>query len=149
MTLRFFNGIQIDVPDGWTDLSTVIVAPRQEVADGKKPMINLVVKRRPSKAKDSSQTLKEYLAFMKNVLGDLKDIETKEMLVGSVKGTAVRFNAEANGRRFKQITLLYVSGGDEISATITQLDGDPTPMKTIEKLLKSIRPAASGAAGLR
>src|SRR5688572_13759770 len=112
MSLRFFNGIQIDVPDGWTDLSTVIVAPRSEVADGKKPMINLVVKRRPTKTKDASQTLKDYLAFMKSMLGDLKDIETKEMVVGSVKGTAVRFNAEANGRRFKQITLLYVSGGD-------------------------------------
>jgi hypothetical protein len=149
MTLRFFNGIQIDVPDGWADVSTVIVAPRQDISDGKKPMINLVVKRRPSKTKDVSDTIREYLSFMKTTLGELKDVETKEMKAGSVKGTAVRFSSEANGRRFRQITLLYVAGGDEISATVTQLDGDPTPMKTIEKLLQSIRPAAGGAAGLK
>jgi hypothetical protein len=149
MTLRFFNGIQIDVPEGWADVSTVIVAPREEVSEGRKPKINLVVKRRPSKAKDVNETIKEYLAFMKSTLGDIKDVETKEMKAGSVKGTAVRFSSEANGRRFRQITLLYVTGGDEISATVTQLDGDPTPMKTIEKLLQSIRPAAGGVAGLK
>jgi hypothetical protein len=149
MTLRFFNGIQIDVPEGWADISTVIVAPREDIGDGKKPKINLVVKRRPAKTKDVTETIKEYLAFMKSTLGELHDVETKEMKAGSVKATAVRFTSEANGRRFKQITLLYVAGGDEISATVTQLDGDPTPMKTIEKLLASIRPAAAGAAGLK
>lgn len=149
MATRFFNGIQIDVPDGWTDLSTVIIAPRQEVAEGKKPSINLVVKRRPAKPGSEQKSLQEYLSFMRKSFGKLEDLQTKEMMVGSVRGTAVRFTTEANGRRFTQVTLLYHSQGDEISATVTQLDGDPTPIKDIEKLLKSIRPAAGGVFGVR
>ena len=149
MALRFFNGIQIDVPDGWTDLSTVILAPRKEVADGNKPTINLVVKRRPAKGKDSSKTIEEYLAFMRQTFGELKVVQTNEMLLGNVRGTAVRFSTEAQGKGFKQTTLLYHSGGDEISATVTQLDGDPTPHKEIEALLRSIRPAAGGMFGIK
>ena len=149
MTLRFFNGIQIDVPDGWTDLSTVILAPREPAEAGTKPTVNLVVKRRPARGKDTSLTVREYVAFMKQAFGQLDKLETKEMMVGSVRGTAVRFSTEAGGRRFRQVTLLYHSGGDEISATVTQLDGDPTPSKLIDKLLQSIRPAAGGLAGIR
>jgi hypothetical protein len=146
---RFFNGIEIDVPEGWTDLSTVIIAPRTEVSEGKKPSINLVVKRRPAKPGSENKTMHEYLAFMKKTFGKLDDIQTKEMMVGSVRGQAVRFTTEAGGKRFTQMTLLYQTQGDEISATVTQLEGDPTPVKTIEKLLRSIRPAAGGVFGVR
>lgn len=149
MATRFFNGIQIDVPDGWTDLSTVIIAPRQDVADGKKPSINLVVKRRPAKPGTEQRSVQEYLAFMRRSFGKLEDLQTKEMMVGSVRGQAVRFTTETHGKRFTQVTLLYHSQGDEISATVTQLEGDPTPIKEIEKLLKSIRPAAGGMFGVR
>src|SRR5687767_11976430 len=103
MSLRFFNGIQIDVPDGWTDLSTVIIAPRHEVADGKKPSINLVVKRRPAKVGSETKTMHEYLAFMRKTFGKLEDLQTKEMMVGSVRGQAVRFTTETNGKRFTQV----------------------------------------------
>ncbi|MBI4821222.1 MAG: DcrB-related protein [Deltaproteobacteria bacterium] len=149
MGLKFFNGIQIDVPDDWADLSTVILAPKSEAQEGKKPSINLVVKRRPAKGKDVAATVREYLGFMKGAFGALENVETKQVVVGAVKGTAVRFRTEANGKKFTQVTLLYRSGGDEISATVTQLEGDPTPMVKIEKLLQSIRPAAGGLAGIR
>lgn len=149
MTVRFFNGIQIDVPEGWTDLSTVIIAPRGDVSEGKKPSINLVVKRRPAKPGNEQKTLQDYLAFMRKAFGRLEELETKEMMVGSVRGQAVRFTTETNGKRFTQVTLLYHAQGDEISATVTQLEGDKTPIKQIEKLLKSIRPAAGGVFGVR
>ncbi|MCA9552743.1 MAG: DcrB-related protein [Myxococcales bacterium] len=149
MTLRIFNGIQIDVPDEWSDLSTIILAPKKDVKEGNKPSINLVVKRRPARGKDLEKTLTQYLAFMKESFGKLEDVEAKPMMVGSIKGKAVRFVTEAAGQRFRQITLLYQSGGDEISATVTQLLDDPTPPKQIEKLLKSIKPAAGGVFGIR
>ena len=148
MTLRFFNGIQIDVPKGWTDLSTVILAPRDDVAKGDKPTINLGVKRRPAKSKDQAKTLEAYLAFMRKTFGELEGLKTKEMLIGAVRAQAVHFTTTAGDKRFLQMTLLYHSGGDEISATVTQLDGDPMPIKDIEKLLKSIRPAAGGVFGI-
>jgi hypothetical protein len=144
MALRFFNGIQIDVPEGWSDLSTVIVAPRVDSGSGEKPSINLVVKRRPAKSLSIAQTLRDYVAFMKATFGTLSDLQTKEVMVGSVKGTAIKFNTEANGRRFMQMTLVYHAGGDEISATVTQVEGDSTSLSTIERLLKSIRPAGAG-----
>ena len=149
MALRFFNGLQIDVPDGWSDLSTVIIAPRKELESGKKPGINLVVKRRPAKDRETAQTLREYLAFMQGTFGTLEELQTKEMMVGNIRGQAVRFVAEAEGKRFRQVTLLYQSNGEEVSATVTQLVTDPTPMTVIEKLLKSIKPAAGGMFGLR
>lgn len=149
MTLRFFNGLQIEVPDGWADLSTVILAPKKEVAEGQKPSINLVVKRRPAKSRDVQQTMKEYLAFMRQTFGALDRVETKEMMLGSVRAQAVKFTAAAGEKKFRQTTMLYHSGGDEISATVTQLDGDPTPQREIDTLLKSIKPAASGVFGIR
>lgn len=148
MALRFFNGIQIDVPEGWSDLSTVIVAPRRDVGDNRRPSINLVVKRRPVPAnKEIADTLRDYLAFMRGAFGELIDLQTKEMLVGRVKGNAVRFSAIAEGVEFRQTTLLYHAGGEEISATVTQLGSDQTPSETIERLLQSIRPASTGVAG--
>ena len=93
--------------------------------------------------------MKSYLSFMRQSFGELSDLETKEMLVGSVRAKAVRFTAVADGRRFRQMTMMYESAGDEISATVTQLDGDPTPAKDIEALLKSIRPAAGGLFGIK
>ncbi len=144
MSLRFFNGIQIDVPEGWSDVSTVIVAPRRALEEGKKPSINLVVKRRPVPAgRDPQATLRDYLAFMRNTFGELKELQTKEMLVGSQKGSAVRFLAEADGTQFRQTTLLYHAAGEEVSATVTQLADDPTPAATIDRLLQSIQPAGS------
>ena len=41
MGLRFFNGIELDIPPEWEDRSTVVVGPRDDRG------INLVVKRRP------------------------------------------------------------------------------------------------------
>jgi hypothetical protein len=149
MTMRFFNGLQIDVPEGWTDLTTIVVAPRKELENGQKPGINLVVKRRPAPSQDTSQTLRDYLRFMQGTFGKLEELETREMVVGSHKGQAVRFVANAEGRKFRQVTLLYVSNGEEISATVTQLIDDPTPMKVIERLLRSIKPAAGGIHGLK
>jgi hypothetical protein len=149
MTLRFFNGLQIDVPDGWADLSTVIVAPKEALDVGKKPTINLVVKRRPVPDSDPGERIKEYLRFMQGTFGELEELETKEMRVGAHRGQAVRFVASAEGRAFRQVTLLYVTNGEEISATVTQLLDDPTPMGTIEKLLRSIKPAAGGIHGVR
>ncbi|MEQ9502935.1 MAG: hypothetical protein RIT81_39055 [Deltaproteobacteria bacterium] len=149
MTLRFFNGLQIDVPKGWTDLSTVIIAPKKDVAKGDRPSINLVVKRRPAKKKEDADTLKSYLSFMRQSFGELHDLETKDLLVGNTRAKAVRFKAYADGRCFTQTTMLYTSAGDEISATVTQLDEDPTTAKEVEKLLKSIRPAAGGLFGIK
>jgi hypothetical protein len=149
MSVRLFNGLQIDVPDGWADVSTVIVAPKQAVQDGKKPSINLVVKRRPAEKDDTERTMQSYLRFMKNTFGDVSEVQTKEMMAGNIKGKAIKFEAVADGRKFRQVTLLYHSGGEEISATVTQLDGDPTPMNEIEKMLRSIKPAAGGVRGLR
>jgi hypothetical protein len=37
---------------------------------------------------------------------------------------------------------LYRFGEDEIAATVTQSDGDPTSTKEVEKLLHSVRPVA-------
>ncbi len=149
MTRRFFNGLQIDVPDGWTDLSTVIIAPKKDVTEGHRPTINLVVKRRPAKGRSRDDTLNEYLAFMRHSFGVLEDLETKELLVGSVKARAVRFSTSANGKRFLQMTMLYQIAGDEVSATVTQLEGDPTPLDEIEDLLQSIRPAGPGMFGIK
>jgi len=149
MTRRFFNGLQIDVPEGWADLSTVILAPKKEVTDGQRPTINLVVKRRPAKGRSRDDTVNEYLAFMRQSFGVLEDLETKEMLVGSVKAKAVRFTTSANGKRFRQMTMLYQLAGDEVSATVTQLEGDPTPIDEIEDLLASIKPAGPGVFGIK
>lgn len=150
MAVRFFNGIQINVPDGWSDLSTVIVAPRAQPQSGDKPTINLVVKRRPvPQERATSDTIEEYLEFMRQTFGHLEGLHKKEMLLGGVKGQAVRFVSEANGKRFMQVTLLYRSGGDEISATVTQLEGDSTSLRDIEKLLSSVRPAAGGLFGIK
>jgi hypothetical protein len=144
VAVRFFNGIQIDVPDGWSDLSTVIVAPKRPLEEGKKPSINLVVKRRPVQtSRDATATLREYLTFMRNAFGELKDLETKELVVGNVKASAVRFLAESEGTSFRQTTLLYHAGGEEISATVTQLADDTTTAGAVERLLASIKPAGS------
>ena len=148
MTTRFFNGLQIDVPDGWADVSTVIVAPRKPVQDGKKPGINLVVKRRPMSSDETDRTMQDYLSYMKTTFGSLEDLQSKELMVGSIKGKAVRFTASAEGRSFRQITVLYHTRGEEVSATVTQLLTDETSMTEIERILKSIKPAAGGARGL-
>jgi hypothetical protein len=148
MVTRMFNGLQIDVPDGWADQTTVVVAPKI-VGPDKKPSINMVVKRRPAQSDDTDRTVLSYLRFMKTAFGALDDVQTKEMMAGSIKGKAVRFNASTDGRKFCQITFLFHAGGEEISATVTQLDGDATPLVEIEKLLRSVRPAAAGMRGLR
>ena len=142
MALRFFNGLQIDVPKDWSDLSTVVVAPKEPLDDGRKPPINLVVKRRPvTSSRDVKQSLRDYLSFMRGAFGELKELQTREVPVGAAKASAVRFLAEADGNAFRQTTLLYHAGGEEISATVTQLATDPTSQETIDKLLQSIRPA--------
>jgi hypothetical protein len=150
MAMRMFNGLQIDVPDGWADVSTVVVAPIGATEEGNgRPSINMVVKRRPSANDDTDKTVLSYLRFMKNAFGTLQDVQTKEMMAGSIKGKAVKFNAASDGRKFTQVTFLFHAGGEEISATVTQVDGDGTPMAEIERLLRSVRPAAAGVRGLR
>jgi hypothetical protein len=139
MPLRFFNGLQIDVPDGWSDLSTVVLAPTSE----KRPSINLVVKRRPlNQGEDLDRSVAEYLAFMRESFGELGNIESRPILVGSARGRAVRFSAQNNGRDFRQTTFLYHHAGEEVSATVTQLGSDTTDTARVERLLASIKPAA-------
>ena len=149
MTVRVYNGLQIDVPDVWADVSTVIVAPKAPLLEGKKPPVNLVVKRRPCEKEEIDASLQKYLRFMQAQFGALVDVQQKDMLVGAMKGKAVQFEATHDGKKFRQITLLYHAGGEEISATVTQLDGDATSLADIEKLLRSVKPMAAGVRGLR
>jgi hypothetical protein len=137
MTLRFWNGIEIDVPDNWIDRSTVVIGPTDS-------SINLVVKRRPIPESAIEQTAEHYVMFMKTRFGNLTNLETKSVMVGRSSGLAIRFEAETQGKSFKQTTLLYHGRGEEISATVTQLASDPTPSAVVEKLLKSVRPAGGG-----
>jgi hypothetical protein len=148
-TLRMFNGLQIDVPDGWADVSTVVIAPRDPLRDGKKPSINLVVKRRPCEHDETEKTLQGYLKFMQSSFGEVSDVQTKEMMAGNIRGKAIRLSAVADQKKFSQVTFLYHTGGEEVSASVTQMHGDLTPIADIEKLLKSVRPAAGGVRGLR
>jgi hypothetical protein len=147
MSVTMWNGLEIDVPDGWADVSTVVVAPRASIAGGEKPTINLVVKRRPMDADDTERSMLTYLQFMRSSLGELSGVETKDMSAGPIKGRAVHFSAVVDGTPVKQTTLLYFSGGEEISATVTQRADDATPAPAVEKLLRSVRttrPAARG-----
>lgn len=150
--LSMFNGLQIDVPDGWADVSTIVVAPKTALLDGQKPSINLLVKRRPCAKDDSERSLNTYLKFMSESFGALGDVATKEMVAGTIRGKSVAFSAVVDGVAFRQFTFLYFAplpggGGEEVSATVTQLDGDPTPLFEIEKLLKSVRRAAAVRGG--
>jgi hypothetical protein len=134
MARRFFNGLEIDVPDGWADKSTVMLT---------RTTINLVVKRRPAPESDLDASLEAFLAFMGNSFGPLEQLQTKTLDVAGVKGKAVRFLSSAEGRRFVQTTLLYRAGSEEISATVTQLEGDTTSADDVERMLKSVRPATA------
>src|SRR5687768_4712364 len=111
MTTALYNGLEIDVPEGWADVSTVVVAPRAAVAGNEKPSINLVVKRRPMDGDDTERSLFTYLQFMKSALGDIEHVETKDMIAGAVKGRAVAFTATIEGTRVRQTTLLYFAAG--------------------------------------
>jgi hypothetical protein len=138
---RFFNGLQIDVPSDWVDRSTVVLAP--ESPAGGPSTINLVVKRRPAPSSELSESVDAYLSFMEERFGPLEGLQTKTLAVGRASARAIRFVSTAHGRRFLQTTMLYRAGGDEISATVTQLEGDETSEKDVEKMLASVRPAAS------
>jgi hypothetical protein len=133
------GGMMADLPAGWADRSTVCASPAPAKASGK-PSINLVVKRRPMPKKGNIATLTDYLGFMQRAFGALAGVQTKEIRVGASVGLAVRFNAAASGTKFSQTTVLYEFAGEEISATVTQLEGDPTPPDAVEALLTSIRP---------
>jgi hypothetical protein len=137
MPMKYFNGIEIDVPDTWVDRSTVVVGPDDK-------SINLVVKRRPIPEVGLEQTLEHYVNFMRTRFGALAKLETKAVMVGRSKGVAVRFEAETAGTTFRQTTLLYHGKGEEISATVTQLANDPTPAPVVDKLLSSVRLAGGG-----
>ena len=109
MTLRFFNGIQIDVPEDWSDRSTVLLAPKQD------RNINLVVKRRPVPPSGLEHTVENYVGFMQARFGTLSNLQTKAMNVAGQKGVAVRFEAVQTGQGFRQTTLLYHAKGEELS----------------------------------
>ena len=150
--LSMFNGLQIDVPEGWADVSTIVVAPKSALLDGKKPTINLLVKRRPCASDDSERSMNTYLKFMTESFGALGNLATKEMVAGAIKGRSIAFSAVVDGTAFRQYTFLYFvslpgGGGEEVSATVTQLEGDATPLFEIEKLLKSVRRAAAVRGG--
>jgi len=150
--LSMFNGLQIDVPDGWADVSTIVVAPKAALLDGEKPTINLLVKRRPCANDDSERSMNTYLKFMTESFGSLEKLAIKDMVAGAIKGRSVVFSAVVDGVALRQSTFLYFvplpgGGGEEVSATVTQIDGDPTPLFEIEKLLKSVRRAAGVRGG--
>ena len=134
MARRFFNGLEIDVPEGWADKSTVMLT---------RNTINLVVKRRPAPEGDLETSLETFLAFMRSSFGPLDSLETKTIEVAGIKARGVRFLSTAEGRRFVQTSLIYRAGSEEISATITQLEGDPTSADEVERMLKSVRPATA------
>lgn len=140
MSSKQIGGMMADLPAGWADRSTVCASPAPSQDNGK-PSINLVVKRRPMPNKGTVATLTDYLGFMKRAFGALNGVQTKELRVGPSVGVAVRFNAVASGTKFFQTTVLYELAGEEISATVTQLEGDPTSQEAVEALLTSIRPA--------
>jgi hypothetical protein len=139
MTTTLWNGIEIDVPEGWADVSTVVIAPQAPVVDGKKPSINLVVKRRPTNGDETEKSLATYLRFMQAQFGAIDDVAHKEMTAGAHKGKAVTFTANVGGQKLRQTTLLYFASGEEISATVTQRDDDATTASAVEKLLKSVK----------
>ena len=134
MAKRFFNGLEIDVPEGWADKTTVMLT---------KGTINLVVKRRPAPEGDLQTSLEAFLSFMSKSFGPLEGLETKTIEVAGVKARAVRFLSNAEGRRFVQTSLIYRAGSEEISATVTQLEGDTMSADEVERLLKSVRPATA------
>ncbi len=145
-----WNGLEIDVPAGWADASTIVVAPRAPLAVGDKPTINLLVKRRPVAHDDTEAAMNGYLKFMHEQFGELSDLR-ESALSGSPQARTVSFSAQADGHVFRQYTLLFFAslpggGGEEISATVTQLHGDTTPTHEIDQLLRSVRrlPARGG-----
>lgn len=142
MARRIFNGLEVELPSGWRDYSSIVLAPQEDATTGQLPTINLVVKRRPASGREGGALVSAYLDYLARSFGPLQSLETKEVDHGSARATAVRFRAEHEGRGFLQTTLLYRAGEDEIAATVTQTDGDPTPAKEVEKLLHSVRPVA-------
>lgn len=145
-----WNGLEIDVPAGWADTSTIVLAPRAALADGKKPTVNLLVKRRPAHHDDTEAAINGYLKFMHEQFGELTDVKTAT-LSGTPKSRSVSFSAVADGVAFRQFTLLFYAplpggGGEEISATVTQLPGDTTSPHEIDKLLRSVRHSAQRGA---
>ena len=138
-----WNGLEIDVPPGWADASTIVIAPRAPLAHGEKPSINLLVKRRPVAHDHTEASMNSYLKFMHEEFGELEDIRTNAV-PGSPPARTVSFAASANGQAFRQYTMLFYAplpsgGGEEVSATVTQLQGDTTPPHEVDKLLRSVR----------
>lgn len=148
MSVRVYNGIEIDLPSEWEDSTTIVAMPRRESSDGRPP-INLVVKRRPAPTAGIDASVNEYLRFMRRHFGRLEEVEFR--VPGETNSTRrmVRFCAEADGRRFRQTTLMFVSAEEEISATITQAEGDCTPTDQVDTLLQSIQPASGWLFGGR
>lgn len=140
MAVRVFNGLEIDLPEGWRDYSSLVLAPQEDATTGRGPTINLVVKRRPRSAGDEQALVAGYLSYLARSFGALSSVETKAVPHGKGQATTVRFQGEHEGRRFVQTTLLYRDGDDEVAATVTQAEGDATPEKWVEKLLRSVRP---------
>lgn len=143
MATKFFNGIRVDVPDDWADVSTLVLAPSQALMDGASPPINLAVKRRPGRW-DAMQSILEYVAFMEHSFKELRNVEIRSLFLGKVAGKAVRFEALADGKWFRQTTYIYPCGDEEITATVTQTEEDSTPTEQVERILQSVSLAQKG-----
>jgi hypothetical protein len=140
MAKKIYNGLEIDVPKSWVDLSTLVVAPPH--ADGESPSIAMVVRRKPRAGAGSPQSsLNDYLAFMKDTYGALDDLWLKKL--GDAE--AAHFVVSAHASRLRQVTLIAHTDVEEIAATVTQRDGDPTTLAEIEEMLRSVRALAGGA----
>jgi hypothetical protein len=142
-TGRKYQPLEFEVPQGWIDRSTVVVAPSPAGTSTGTASINMVVKRRPVRG-DVATTLREYLVFMARSFGHLDGLKAREVKMGGQVGYAIKFGAKSAGKPFRQTTLFFVAGNEEVSASVTQLESDPTPESEIEKLLTSVRsvPAA-------
>ena len=140
MSVRVFNGLEVDLPKGWRDYSSLVLAPQEDATTGHRPTINLVVKRRPKSPGDDTALVATYLAYLAKSFGPVQSLETKVVPHGKGEATFVRFLGQNEGQPFLQTTLLYRDGDDEVAATVTQAPGDPTSDKVVEKLLRSVRP---------
>jgi hypothetical protein len=143
MGTKFFNGIKVEVPDDWADVSTLVLAPSSALSEGKRPSINLTVNRRPGKW-DASRSVLEYVAFMERSFGELRHLLLRTVTIGKVTGKAVRFESVADGQWFRQTTYIYPCGDEQITATVTQTEGDPTPAAQVERMLESVSLAQKG-----
>lgn len=136
MGTRGFGRYLVDLPEEWADEGTMTASPRIEG----RPTANLTVKRRPAPGRTLDQVFTEYRTFIDESLSNVSGLEVEEVMIGPVPARLTRFRAVVEGRAFSQTTLLWIETGEEVSATVSRLAGDPTSDETVERLLRSFRP---------